>query len=845
MEKLEFPINRCTLDLTEKCNLRCKYCFTYGVGRRSIEYNQAVKTIDWIFKDEVCQSDEVQLDWWGGEPMLKFDLMKRLTEYAVQKAAKEKKRIMVGGTSNATLWDKDVVDWMNQTKAYFMMSIDGIREVQDKYRPTRMKESSFDMIIERLPYIIEKIPFIRSRMAPTPDTIGKMLESVKFYYDLGIKSQMFSPVYEMGWTDAALDEAESVLKSVADYMIEVKLQGKNIEVKHFDDGARNLHMKKSRPEMPCLSGDTKISLLRGTEVEIKNLVGKENFWVYSCNEQGEIVPGLAKKVWKTGTKEVVKVTLDNGETFRCTPDHLLMLRDGTYLEAKDCLDKSMMPLYRDKYYFYERVKSNRCGKYEFTYKLVDKFFNGEFLYNDQVHHIDLNKDNNSPKNLKRMTGKEHYDLHVLLSGAGFVDKWKSTDKDFIKNHSERSSKQMTELNKKMWNDPVDKKRLLEQVKRNGEKVGFKHLTKEQLSEFGKKGGKKAAEKIWNDPNFIKYNSEVHSKLGKDRKIGWGLYWNDPNFKEKMKKVNAENGRNNGAKNFKLYNEWNKTDRIISYREFKQQYNHKIVSIEFVSFEDVYDMEVETYHNFALSSGIFVHNCGAGRFYVGVSVDGIIYPCHRFNKYDGRDWTKKEYIGTIDEGITRPEFRDKFIHFLDIPQPKCKDCKWYGNLCDVSCYAINFDLTGNVATPPDVVCKWMERQGNAIHYYYEQLLKNKLPVPGINMNARTNMNQPGGRKMSGSCICNNMCYLEGTEHETKIVDRNNDFACHCYSTSYNGGLNDQARALTVEEMNVGAPPKEDRVSLAKNLTTAVEKLNSSVDQLVDVIKELKADLKKEK
>jgi uncharacterized protein len=488
MKKLDFAINRCTLDLTEKCNLRCKYCFTYGVGRRDIDYKQAVKTIDWIFQDEVCQSNEVQLDWWGGEPILKFDLMKRLTEYAVQKAAKEKKRIMIGGTSNVTLWDKDVVDWMNQTKAYFMMSIDGIREVQDKYRPTRMKESSFDMIIKRLPYIIEKIPFIRSRMAPTPDTIGKMLESIKFYHKMGINSQMFSPVYEMDWTDAYLDEAEFVLKSIVDYMIEVKLQGKNIEIKHFDDGARNLHMKKSRPEMPC---------------------------------------------------------------------------------------------------------------------------------------------------------------------------------------------------------------------------------------------------------------------------------------------------------------------------------------------------------------------GAGRFYVGVSVDGIIYPCHRFNKYDGRDWKKKEYIGTIDEGITRPEFREKFIHFLDIPQPKCKDCKWYGNLCDVSCYAINFDLTGNVAIPPDVACRWMERQGRAIHYYYEQLLKNKLPVPGINMNAGMNMNQPGGRKMTGSCICNNMCYLEGTEHETKVVDRNNDFACHCYSTSYNGGLNDQARALTAEEINAGGPPKEDRVSLAKNLTTAVEKLNSSVDQLVDVIKELKADLKKEK
>ena len=103
----------------------------------------------------------------------------------------------------------------------------------------------------------------------------------------------------------------------------------------------------------CFTGDTKISLVDGREVSLLQLVdefnaGKTNY-VYSFNETTKrIEPGKIVKAWCTRKNaSLVEVELDNGEKFRCTPNHRIMMRDGTYKEAQYLQpNDSVMPLYR-------------------------------------------------------------------------------------------------------------------------------------------------------------------------------------------------------------------------------------------------------------------------------------------------------------------------------------------------------------------------------------------------------------------------------------------------------------------------------------------------------------------
>jgi len=157
-------------------------------------------------------------------------------------------------------------------------------------------------------------------------------------------------------------------------------------------------------------------------------------------------------------------------------------------------------------------------------------------------------------------------------------------------------------------------------------------------------------------------------------------------------------------------------------------------------------------------------CGAARFYVGFDCDGTIWPCHRFIKFtDQRAWQEKEMcIGHVEVGIIKPELRQQFIDF----KPECGECKYAScTPCHGGCYGINWDLTGKINTPYLGLCKYVAMQ-HEVSLYLKEKVGEDAPRKG------------------GSCICNNMCYLEGTKEEIVNVD-NSGIQCHCYNTNYTG------------------------------------------------------------
>ena len=192
-----------------------------------------------------------------------------------------------------------------------------------------------------------------------------------------------------------------------------------VDVDHFQDKLfGSLRVPK---QYFCLHPDTELPLLDGTYPTIKEMYdNKDNYigkGILSCNEDGELVPTKITDIMLTRKDaSFVKITLDNGESLIVTPDHRIMLRDGSYKEAQDLEEgQSLMP-------YYEKINNkgrklvldNKSGKYQLQYRLVAEEKFDDIPKGNQIHHIDSNKLNDDFDNLESLTLQEHYAKHEKM-----------------------------------------------------------------------------------------------------------------------------------------------------------------------------------------------------------------------------------------------------------------------------------------------------------------------------------------------------------------------------------------------------------------------------------------------
>jgi hypothetical protein len=204
----------------------------------------------------------------------------------------------------------------------------------------------------------------------------------------------------------------------------------------------------------CISGETEIPLLDGSVKTIKDLAENykhEKFWVYSCKEDGSIVPGLAHSARKIGTKSVIRIHLDNDSYFDCTEDHPIMMRDGRYIEAASLKENdSLMPLYLEESKWnempgYLSCYNNKDKYWEMVHNMVMREHYGIFRSKNYItHHGNLKKKDNRPENLLSCKKEDHFKFHSEIASMG----GKAASKIIIKQRKEELSERCK--NQKPW-----------------------------------------------------------------------------------------------------------------------------------------------------------------------------------------------------------------------------------------------------------------------------------------------------------------------------------------------------------------------------------------------------------
>lgn len=366
----------------------------------------------------------------------------------------------------------------------------------------------------------------------------------------------------------------------------------------------------------CFVGDTKIPLIDGSVVDISDIDATKNNYVYSLDDNGEVVPGRVINSGVTGiVKDTVKITLDSGGSFECTPEHSIMMRNGKYKEASAlCVGESLMPLYRRTgFYGHEEVYcpslvlkgcwKNPKGKWRNTHKIVYKSIFGSVEKGNVIHHKDHCKGNNHPSNLCQMDATEHLIHHSK----------EAHEISRLPENREKSSKHASALCGKLWNDDVYKEFREKKNKSSSEKMKSLNLerwssdeNKKAASEWAKENNVVSSlRKYQADNPGISRTNAIYGKLKKNisRMIESGISIDEQSYIE-----NKGQSAPSLSSISEVFGSFEKALESIGYM------NHKVLSVEMIRRDNtvpVYDITVEKYHNFALDSGVFVHNCDPG------------------------------------------------------------------------------------------------------------------------------------------------------------------------------------------------------------------------------------------
>lgn len=146
------------LHICHDCNLSCKYCFA-GKGKYKgkaeyMSFDVAKLAVDFLIKNSGNRKI-LEMDFFGGEPLMNLDVVKQTVEYAKKEGAKAGKKFLFTLTTNGVLLNGDTAEWLNNEMENVVLSLDGRKEVHDGVRQTINGKGSYEVIIDNIKRFVE------------------------------------------------------------------------------------------------------------------------------------------------------------------------------------------------------------------------------------------------------------------------------------------------------------------------------------------------------------------------------------------------------------------------------------------------------------------------------------------------------------------------------------------------------------------------------------------------------------------------------------------------------------------------------------------------------------------
>lgn len=230
------------LHIAHTCNLNCSYCFAsqgkYHGERAVMSFEVGKRALDFLIENSGTRRN-LEVDFFGGEPLMNFDVVKRLVEYARSIEKEKNKNFRFTLTTNGMLVDDDVIDFANREMSNVVLSLDGRKEIHDRCRVDYAGNGSWEKIVPKFQKFVKmrgnKNYYMRGTFThANPD----FLEDIKTMLDLGFTELSMEPVVTSPSDPAALTEEDKVIvmeqyEKLAELMLQRDKEGRPFTFYHY------------------------------------------------------------------------------------------------------------------------------------------------------------------------------------------------------------------------------------------------------------------------------------------------------------------------------------------------------------------------------------------------------------------------------------------------------------------------------------------------------------------------------------------------------------------------------------------------------------------------------------
>lgn len=211
-KKRKTVVKALCLHIAHDCNLACKYCFAeegeYHGRRALMSLEVGKKALDFLIANSGSRRN-LEVDFFGGEPLMNWEVVKELVNYGRLKEAEYNKRFRFTLTTNGVLLNDEIMEFCNKEMSNVVLSLDGRKEIHDFMRPSRNGKGSYDIIVPKFQ------KFAKSRNQANYYVRGTFTrhnldfsKDVIHYANLGFKQLSMEPVVASKEEEYAIREED-------------------------------------------------------------------------------------------------------------------------------------------------------------------------------------------------------------------------------------------------------------------------------------------------------------------------------------------------------------------------------------------------------------------------------------------------------------------------------------------------------------------------------------------------------------------------------------------------------------------------------------------------------------